>query len=112
MDKKIKQYQRLLESFLNEEAQSKTIPGIEFQVITDLRNLHFQLVETGWFEKRYIHQIIFHFQIKPTGKVWVLVNNTDTLVAEELVRRGIPASDLVLAFHPAAVRPYTQFAVA
>ncbi len=112
MDKKIKAYQLIIESFLQEEADSKTIPGIEFQVITDLRNHHFQLVETGWYEKRYIHQVVFHFQIKPDGKVWIWANNTDVLVAEELMRRGIPASDLVLAFHPVSVRQYTGFAVA
>ncbi len=112
MDKKIKDYQRILEAFLNEEAASKMIPGIEFQVVADTRNNHFQLVETGWYEKRFIHSVVFHFHIKPDGKVWLLANNTDTLVAEELVKRGIPASDVVLAFHPESVRPFTGFAAA
>jgi hypothetical protein len=112
MDKKIKKYQKILEDFLNEESTGKTIPEIEFQVVADTRNNHFQLVETGWYEKRFIHSIIFHFQIKPDGKVWLLVNNTDTLVAEELVKRGIPATDIVLGFHPANVRQFTGFAVA
>ena len=112
MDKKIKKYQQILEAFLQEEADSKTIPGIEFQVITDTRNNHFQLVETGWFEKQFIHSVIFHFQIKPDGKIWLLANNTDVLVAEELVKKGVPASDIVIGFHPESVRQFTGFAVA
>lgn len=112
MDKKIKKYQQVLEAFLQEEADSKTIPGIEFQVITDTRNNHFQLVETGWYEKQFIHSVIFHFQIKPEGKIWLLANNTDILVAEELVKKGVPASDIVIGFHPESVRQFTGFAVA
>ena len=95
MDKKIRKYQQILEAFLREEADSKTIPGIEFQVITDTRNNHFQLVETGWYEKQFIHSVVFHFQIKLDGKIWLLANNTDILVAEELVKKGVPASDIV-----------------
>ncbi|HOY20375.1 MAG TPA: XisI protein [Haliscomenobacter sp.] len=112
MDKKIKKYQQVLEAFLQEEADSKTIPGIEFQMITDTRNNHFQLVETGWFEKQFIHSVIFHFQIKPDGKIWLFANNTDMQVAEELVKRGVPASDIVIGFHPQSVRQFTGFAVA
>jgi len=112
MDKKIKKYQQVLEAFLQEEASSKTIPGIEFQVITDTRNNHFQLVETGWYEKQFVHSVVFHFQIKFDGKIWLLANNTDMLVAEELVKIGVPAADIVIGFHPESVRQFTGFAVA
>ena len=112
MDKKIKNYQKLLENFLEKESKDTVIPDIEFQVIVDKQHNHFQLVETGWYEKRYIHSVVFHFQIKPNGKIWLLANNTDILVAEELMKQGIPASDIVIGFHPISVRPLTGFAVA
>ncbi|MCE7982641.1 MAG: hypothetical protein DYG89_15765 [Caldilinea sp. CFX5] len=32
-------------------------------------------------------------------------------LATELVERGVPREDVVLAFHPPAMRPYTEFAV-
>ena len=92
-------------------ADSKTIPGIEFQVITDTRNNHFQLVETGWYEKQFIHSVIFHFQIKPDGKIWLLANNTDIPITDELIKRGVPISDIVLGFHPEKYRAYSGFAV-
>jgi hypothetical protein len=112
MDKQIKKYQNILEAFLNREANDRTIPEIEFQVIADKQNNHFQLVETGWYQKRYIHSVIFHFQIKPNGKIWILANNTDILVAEELMKLNVPASDIVISFHPVNVRQFTGFAVA
>jgi hypothetical protein len=112
MDKKIKNYQKIVENYLQEELKDRVIPGIEFQVIADKSNNHFQLVESGWYEKRYIHSVIFHFHIKPNGRVWLLANNSDILVAEELVKRGIPASDIVIGFHPTNARQHTGFAVA
>lgn len=112
MDKKIKNYQHILENFLEKESKDSVIPNIEFQVIVDKHHNHFQLVETGWYEKRYIHSVVFHFQIKSNGKIWLLANNTDNLVAEELIKQGIPASDIVIGFHPVSVRPLTGFAVA
>ena len=112
MDKKIKGYQTILKNYLQEESKDKVIPGIEFQVIADKNNNHFQLVETGWYEKRYIYSVIFHFHIKTNGKIWILANNSDILIAEELIKLGIPASDIVIGFHPVNVRQFTRFAVA
>lgn len=112
MVRKIKKHQRLLEAFLTEEANDHCYEGMENQVIIDEKNNHFQLVETGWYENRFIHRVVFHFDIKPDGKIWLLVNNTDILVAEELVKRGIASSDIVLGFHPVHVRQYTGFATA
>lgn len=112
MDKKIKSYQAVLEKYLQEEANDKVIPGIEFQVIADKQNNHYQLVETGWYDSHYIHSVIFHFQIKNNGKIWLLINNSDILVADELMKRSVPASDIVLGFQPANVRQFTGFATA
>ena len=112
MDKKIKKYQSILEKYLQEEANDKIIPGIEFQVITDKVHHQYQLVETGWYKRHYIHSVLFHFSIKENGRVWLLINNTDILVGDELMKRGIPASDIVIGFHPENVRQFTGFATA
>ena len=110
MDKKII-YQKILLDFLVLESDKK-IEGIDFQIVKDIENNHYQLVETGWYAKRFIYVVLFHFQIKPNGKVWILVNSTEVLVAEELVKRGIAPSDIVLSFVPEKVRQHTGYAVA
>ncbi len=110
MDKKII-YQQILLDFLNTESD-KYIEGIDFQIVKDFENNHYQLVESGWYEKRFIYSVLFHFQIKQNEKVWILVNNTDVLVAEELVKKGIRPSDIVLSYVPERVRQHTGYAVA
>ena len=110
MDKKII-YQKILIDFLVSESDRK-IEGIDFQIVKDIENNHYQLVETGWYAKRFIYVVLFHFQIKPNGKVWILVNSTEVLVAEELVKKGIAPSDIVLSFVPEKVRQHTGYAVA
>lgn len=109
MDKKII-YQKILLDFLTTESD-KHIEGIDFQIVKDVENNHYQLVESGWYAKRFIYTVLFHFQIKQNEKVWILVNNTDVLVAEELVKKGISASDIVLSYVPEKARQYTGFAV-
>jgi len=44
--------------------------------------------------------------------VWLLANNTDILVAQELLKPGIPASDIVIAFIPPYARQHSGFAAA
>jgi hypothetical protein len=45
---KIKKYQSIIKKLLQEQANSLTlVPKIEYQVISDTENNHFQLVMTG-----------------------------------------------------------------
>lgn len=37
---------------------------------------------------------------------------TEEGIANELLRKGVPKEDIVLAFHPPDVRKYTEFATA
>lgn len=45
-------------------------------------------------------------------KVYVEEDNTDYVFVDRLLEAGIPAEDIVLAWHPPELRPYTAFAVA
>jgi hypothetical protein len=111
MVRKLKKYQHCIENFLEEEAADRNTPNVTWEVVTDTKHHHYQLVETGWYNKKHIYRVLFHLQIKDNAKVWLLVNNTDILVAEELVKKGIIPSDIVLGFQPENVRQYTGFAV-
>jgi len=46
------------------------------------------------------------------GKIWIQHDSTDWPVADALLEAGVPKEDIVLGFHPAEVRQYTDFAVA
>jgi XisI protein len=86
--------------------------GTDYEIVEDDIHFRYQVVSTSWNDDIFEFNVIFYFQIKPTGKVWLLVNNTDVLVADDLVEMGIPKSDIVIGFLPESVRPYSGFAVA
>jgi hypothetical protein len=51
-----------------------------------------------------------HLDIKGE-KIWIHHDGTEIDIADELVKLGVPKSDIVLAFHEPLVRQYTGFAV-
>ena len=110
--KKTEKYQEAILDFLNryaEEMYSDDPSGIETLVVADKENHHYLLLRVGWNDHRHIHYCPFHFDIK-NDKVWVQINNTEEMVGDALIERGIPKSDIVLAFHPREMRQYTGFA--
>jgi hypothetical protein len=86
--------------------------GIKRRVIAD-KNIHtYQLISYGWQDgKRYVHNIAFHLEIID-DKVWIHQNNTEAMIADELMEKGVDKKDIVLGFIPDKERVYTGFAVA
>lgn len=113
MDRKRRKYGRIITAWLQEfvEIRDKYYPG-EYLLVTDDIHFHYQVISSFWRDDILHHHIDFHFQIKPNGKVWLLVNNTDLLVFDELMERGILKTDLVIGFLPESLRQYSGYAVA
>ncbi len=114
MDKKVIKYRQILIRLLEEyvENRSATKTALQSILIADKEKNHFQVVVSGWYEGEYFYDVMFHFEIKPEGKIWLLQNNTDIPIAEELAERGIPKTDIILGFQPESLRPYSGFATA
>lgn len=110
---KIVQYRSIIAALMEEQAAIRqNREGVETQFIEDCDKHHYQLVNTGWRNKRRIYGCFLHIDIKPDGKVWIQHDGTDIGVAEILVEKGIPKEDIVLGFHSPMKRKYTGFAVA
>ncbi|WP_373551308.1 XisI protein [Haliscomenobacter sp.] len=109
---KVTHYQDLLVAYLQEYAATPyaNAPGLEKMLITDRENGHFQLVSTGWHKGAFSFDVLMHFDVR-NGKIWVMQNWTEEEVAEEFVRRGVPAQDIVLGFVPEEGRVYSGFGV-
>lgn len=88
------------------------LSGHEGQVIADLQRDHFQLVRIGWRGDTFVHNTVFHFDIKPDDKIWIQANWTDTDIAAELVSRGVAKEDIVLGFQPPRYRSHSGYATA
>lgn len=113
MEKKIKHYEKIILEILQQEVIDRPDAGIKDIIIADKETHHYQLIKIGWEDnKRFVYTIIFHFHIETNGKIWLLQNNTDIPITDELLRRDVPASDIVLGFHPPEYRPYMGFAAA
>lgn len=112
--RQISQYERLIVDFLtSQRTYPTTEEGYRKEIVTDRDHRHYQLLATGWLsESRYVNTILIHLQIKSDGKVWLLENNTELHVAEELIRQGVTRTDIVLGFHPAAYRALSDYAAA
>ncbi|MFN0034494.1 MAG: XisI protein [Saprospiraceae bacterium] len=110
---KVKKYQQIIETLLEEYAaqMSQGNDGPESQVVADHKRHHYQLFTVGWEDNRYVQFPVFHFDIREE-KVWIQANNTDMLIGQELIERGIPKSDIVLGLQHPLMRKHSGFAVA
>ena len=106
-------HQQLLANYLQVLAEGyNTYPSDQLQhlVITDFDHGHFQLTRTGWHDRRYHFQVLIHIDVKADGKIWIQLNNTEILLAEELEKKGVHKSNIVLGFKPEYMRPGTGYA--
>jgi hypothetical protein len=103
-------YQKIIKDILKSHAKNND-PDIECQLVFDTENDHYQLLEVGWQGLTRIYACYIHLDIKQ-GKIWIQQNMTEADLGQELVNRGVPASDIVLGLQPPYKRPYTQYSVA
>lgn len=108
---KLTQYREILQHLVREYAEiGNPDPDVETQIVFDIERDHYQLMNVGWKNHRRIYGCFLHIDIKD-GKVWLQHNGTEYEVAEELVKLGIPASDIVIGFHSPFKRQFTDYAV-
>jgi hypothetical protein len=112
MVRKIKKYQKLLSAWLTDFAAERTDAEMEYQAISDTQNHHYQVIRTGWYDDGFIYNVLFHFQIKANGKIWILTNQTDIPLEPLFEKWHIPKSDIVPAFHTPEIRAFAGFALA
>lgn len=107
---KLTRYRETVRRVLEDYASWVTRNDVVAEVVQDPARDHFELLRFGWEGHRRIHSTMFHLDLI-NGKIWVQFDGTDRPIAEELVRAGVPKEDIVLAFHPAGVRPHTGYGV-
>lgn len=104
-------YRQIIRRILSEYAHTRYAHGdFHNEAVFDPQNDHYLVVSAGWDGIRRVHGCLIHLDILD-GKIWVQRDGTEYGIANELVDAGIPKDRIVLAFHPADVRPHTEFAV-
>ena len=108
---KLTSYRTYIQELLSAYARPSKLDGeAETELIFDLERDHYQVVHTGWRNRRPVYGPVLHLDIKD-GKIWIQHDGTEIGIADELVKLGVPKSDIVLAFHEPFMRQYTGFAV-
>ncbi len=109
---KLERYRQIVRQLINEYAKYKPSHGeIETEAIIDPQKDHYEVMHVGWDGQRRVHGSVVHIDIIK-GKIWIQYDGTNRPVAEELLAAGVPSDDIILGFHPAQVRQYTDFGVA
>jgi XisI protein len=109
---RLNQYREIIQAFLEASIdESSDDPNFETQLICDRDRDHYQLVSLGWQGHRRFYGVLIHLDIKD-GKVWIQRNDTDRLIAQELMALGVAREDIVLGLQPAYARADTEYSVA
>ncbi|MEG3933319.1 MULTISPECIES: XisI protein [unclassified Microcoleus] len=109
---KVSLYRQYIQELLTERSQRRSPSDpVSSETIFDLVKDRYQLVNVGWKNgSTRIYGCVIHVDIKD-GKIWVQHDGTEEAIADQLVARGVPSQEIVLAYHAPHVRQYTEFAV-
>jgi hypothetical protein len=108
---RLEYYRLVVRRIIEEYAGYKPANGqIDAEAVIDPERDHYEVMHVGWDGRRRVHGCVIHIDIR-RSKIWIQCDGTNRPVADELVAAGVPREHIVLAFHPADVRPHTGFAV-
>lgn len=108
----VERYREIVRKLIHEYASYKPSHGqIETKAVIDSEREHYEVMHVGWDGPRRIHGSVVHIDII-NGKIWIQYDGTSRPVAEALLEAGVPHEDIILGFHPAELRQYTDFGVA
>ena len=111
MDKTTK-YREIVRQIIFDYAKGKPGPSdIETEVLIDSERDHYKVMDVGFEGMNRVYGSVIHLDII-NGKIWIQYDGTNRPVATALLDAGVPREDIVLGFHPASLRQYTDFAAA
>jgi len=108
----LERYRQIIEALLTEHTRIPYAYGdIQSEVVFDRTHDRYLIMNVGWQNGRRIHGSLVHIDVID-GKLWIQRDGTEDGIAKELVQAGVPKEHIVLAFRPAEMRQYTEYAVA
>jgi len=111
---KTKKYAELLATFLLKfsDKHKQSTNGLKVMPIIDTERHHYQVVTHGFQKepKKHVFSLLFHFDIIDE-KIWFQCNYTDLLVEDELLKLGIPKSDIVFGWLPEYARVHSGWGI-
>lgn len=94
----IKSYQAVIKQVISEYAKLRPSHGnIHLEPIFDDVNSRYALMQFGWDRERRVRGNLIYVSIKD-GKVLIEYDGIEKGITQDLIQRGIPERDIVLAF--------------
>lgn len=108
---KLSQYHQKIKDILVEYASIPYHYGeLKQDWIVSEDGKHYLLITHGWENGVRVHGCVTHLEVID-DKIWIHRDGLEDGIANDLVRVGIPKSQIVLAFHPPEIRAHTEFAI-
>ena len=105
------QYREVIQEKLKEYTEIPYAYGdLQCRLIVSEDRNNFLLITLGWEDDVQVHGCLVHIEVIG-DKIWIHRDGLEDGIANELVKAGIPKTQIVLGFHPPNIRPYTEFAV-
>ncbi|MFK7982866.1 MAG: element excision factor XisI family protein [Saprospiraceae bacterium] len=94
---KLKKHKKILTKVLERHAAIKidNMPLVSSKLIIDEALNNFLVFDIGWHNKSFVHNIVFHFEIKE-GKIYAYKNASDFDIIGELIEAGIPENEFII----------------
>jgi len=95
---KIKKYQNILKKTLEKQANINiaNMPKVKSTLIIDKDKKHYILLDIGWNNDEFIHDWVFHFELKGS-KIYGHKNMTDFDIVAALIENGIDKKDIIIS---------------
>jgi hypothetical protein len=108
---KVSSYRQIIQDILTTHGQIQPAYGeIEMQILFDTLRDRYQVLRAGWLQKKRVYGVLIQIDLKGET-IWIQYDGTEVGVANELLERGIPKENIVLAYHSPFLRQYDGFAV-
>jgi hypothetical protein len=96
----IKSYQAVIKQVISEYAKFRPSHGnIHLEPIFDDVNSRYALMQFGWDRDRRVRGNLIYVSIKD-NKVLIEYDGIESGITQDLIQKGIPERDIVLAFLP------------
>ena len=112
---KLKNKEKLLKNWLQEFTDERNQNNYnQYKLIVDKEQQQYQVLRMDWDKEteELNLSILFHIEVKPDKKIWILANSTDISLTQELLKLGFSHQDIVLGNLSPKLRAYADFAVA
>ncbi|MFB2921571.1 MULTISPECIES: XisI protein [Aerosakkonema] len=107
----IEKYRKIIKSIVEKHSECDSdAREVETQIAFDIERDRYLMFHVGWRGERRVFGCVIHIEIKQE-KIWIQRDGTEVGIAKELIKAGVPKSDIVLGYRSPYMRKFTELAV-